>query len=110
MDVDIVIKQILTYRTKPDLSKYTLDDLKLFLQIGGEIVATCVVHQGQGLGAFAVFNLANKNDVIAFVVPIAVEAFKPGCTRQIKAWRATGRLCKRYIGKPLGRRPAGKAV
>ena len=32
MDVDIVIKQILTYRTKPDLSKYTLDDLKLFLQ------------------------------------------------------------------------------
>jgi hypothetical protein len=32
-----------------------------------------------------VFDFANKNNVIAFVVAIAVEAFKPGGTGQVKA-------------------------
>jgi hypothetical protein len=52
----------------------------LFLKIWSEVVATCVVHQRQGLSALAVFNFANKNDVIAFVVATAVEAFKPSGT------------------------------
>jgi len=67
-----------------------------------------MVYQRRTQSVLAVFYLANQNNVIAFVIDVAVKALKPGRTRLIEPWRAVGALNKRLPCKTLGRCAASK--